>query len=839
MKSFYSLILIISSFLFCICPAQAQEEYNSIDELLYDIHIRQFEKPIKILNDQLYEIETSSLQDAFPDSMYIGMTTLLSSIYIANNQLYAADSILNHAINFMLNKSLSSKLIYSLYTAYGGLNIQLSNYNIASKYLEKAVAQLEEQNDTSENYAVVLSMLSVSNMELGQLEMALDQIFTCIKIIDSCQSAFSKSNRLGIYQKAGSICYALGMNDKAKEYTSLSYDLSNGPEFVSEHINAGINLCTIQLNSGDYLGAVKIGKELEQLPLRDVELANIYEKLYLSSYYLGNVLETSNYASLFSNQIKNNVCSYFSSFPNGLTDNDWEQQSMALKVAMGIMDKCGDNKCAAKMCYDNSLFLKTTRYHYSTLLREAISKDEDLKARYSAIKNLRSTIFAGNNDEEQLSQQYTELLGLEQDVHRKIINDCPIDLSIGTKTWKDVQVSLHEGECAIEFITVSGFQEDSLQHKSLYYGALILKPEYDAPKFVELCKFSDLYDVEINALREFELGINTLYEKKNNTLYQLIWENIDPYLKNTDVLYLSPILGIKDLSIGYIPCPNNRYLNEIYNIHIVSSTESIIFNKETSLEGASNVWLFGDIDYGSNSSVDYRDKNSLRSIILESFFKDTRSGFNRLSGTAMEVDSIANILSKDNQFRTDVLKGVEATEKAFRNFDGNSPSIIHVSTHGFYLVGFESYKEYFKKLVPYSDKDESLLYTGLLLSGANESFVDRTNHALDDGIITSEEISTMDFSNTDIVVLSACDSSLGITLEGFGGLPKAFLLAGVKHLVVSLWKVPDSSTALLMTELYRNLVAGMNLHSALLAAQKTTSQSYPDPYYYAGFYVLN
>ena len=64
---------------------------------------------------------------------------MLSSLYIANNQLYAADSILNHTINFMLNKSLSSKLFYSLYTAYGGLNIQLKNYNLANKYLGKTI----------------------------------------------------------------------------------------------------------------------------------------------------------------------------------------------------------------------------------------------------------------------------------------------------------------------------------------------------------------------------------------------------------------------------------------------------------------------------------------------------------------------------------------------------------------------------------------------------------------------------------------------------------------------------------------------------------------------------
>ena len=185
--------------------------------------------------------------------------------------------------------------------------------------------------------------------------------------------------------------------------------------------------------------------------------------------------------------------------------------------------------------------------------------------------------------------------------------------------------------------------------------------------------------------------------------------------------------------------------------------------------------------------------------------------------------------------------GNDASESSFCGLDGKSPSLIHVATHAFYLVGFNKYMDYFQKLVPYSYKDESMLLTGLLFSGANNSLREEGSNAqLYDGVLTAEEISFLDLSNTDLAVLSACNSSLGQAFqEGFGGLVKAFKMAGVSHLLVSLWPVSDEATSIIMTCFYKHLINGIEMHAALKMAQQETAELYPDPYYWASFILLD
>jgi CHAT domain-containing protein len=186
-------------------------------------------------------------------------------------------------------------------------------------------------------------------------------------------------------------------------------------------------------------------------------------------------------------------------------------------------------------------------------------------------------------------------------------------------------------------------------------------------------------------------------------------------------------------------------------------------------------------------------------------------------------------------------KGADANEESFREMDGNSPSIVHLSTHGFYLVGFDKYTEYFDKLIPYSSNNNWMLLSGLLLADANSALKDSNEQTpLNDGVITAEEISMLDLGNTKLVVLSACETAIGENLqEGFGGLVRAFKNAGVKSVLASLWKVPDDATAKLMISFYKLFLSGTEMHLALKIAQKEVSKLYPDPYYWTSFILLD
>ena len=99
----------------------------------------------------------------------------------------------------------------------------------------------------------------------------------------------------------------------------------------------------------------------------------------------------------------------------------------------------------------------------------------------------------------------------------------------------------------------------------------------------------------------------------------------------------------------------------------------------------------------------------------------------------------------------------------------------------------------------------------------------------------------MDLRDADLVVLSACETAKGdITSEGVFGLQRAFKMAGVQTIIMSLWKVSDQATQLLMTEFYTNWIGKkQSKREAFQEAQNTVRNKYNDPVYWAGFIMLN
>ena len=106
-----------------------------------------------------------------------------------------------------------------------------------------------------------------------------------------------------------------------------------------------------------------------------------------------------------------------------------------------------------------------------------------------------------------------------------------------------------------------------------------------------------------------------------------------------------------------------------------------------------------------------------------------------------------------------------------------------------------------------------LLHSGVALAGAARKTEDAGPGARgslpdrEDGILTAEEVQSLDLRGTDLVVLSACETGLGRAEYGQGvmGLQRAFQAAGARAVVASLWKVDDAATTVLMEQFYTNL----------------------------------
>ena len=135
-----------------------------------------------------------------------------------------------------------------------------------------------------------------------------------------------------------------------------------------------------------------------------------------------------------------------------------------------------------------------------------------------------------------------------------------------------------------------------------------------------------------------------------------------------------------------------------------------------------------------------------------------------------------------------------------------------------------------------------MIRSGLVLAGANSAWQGNPDpHTKEDGILTAYEISQVDLSNTELVVLSACETGLGDIHgnEGVYGLQRAFKIAGAKYLIMSLWQVPDQETALFMVTFYQNWLGGdRSIPEAFRLTQKAMQERFINPYQWAGFVLV-
>ena len=169
--------------------------------------------------------------------------------------------------------------------------------------------------------------------------------------------------------------------------------------------------------------------------------------------------------------------------------------------------------------------------------------------------------------------------------------------------------------------------------------------------------------------------------------------------------------------------------------------------------------------------------------------------------------------------------------------------VLHIATHGFFEPVDNSAKKKFDSNLSF-DEVNNLSRSGLFMAGA-QNFLngEEIPNDADDGILTAQEISTLDLRGVDLVALSACETAKGdITSDGVLGLQRGFKKAGVNSILMSLWNVDDDATCRLMTEFYANwLGKKMSKHSALEAAKQTVrlTHGWENPKYWSAFILLD
>jgi CHAT domain-containing protein len=324
-------------------------------------------------------------------------------------------------------------------------------------------------------------------------------------------------------------------------------------------------------------------------------------------------------------------------------------------------------------------------------------------------------------------------------------------------------------------------------------------------------------------------------------LRRAVFDPLLPALAQTKQLLLCPDGDLARLPFEVLPDrEEGRLLLDSYRISYLATGRDVLrwAQPATRLPGPAVVAADPDFDLLARSASPTASHPTSLPPARRSRDVERAQPAARLPGTRTEGKRIAALLGVQP-----VLDHVlDQPLKALR-----SPRILHLATHGFFLEdqqpgpgegqrGFLDLRE--TDRLAGARFENPMLRSGLLLAGFNTWRQGGTPPPeAEDGMLTAEDVTGMDLLDTELIVLSACETGLGQVHVGQGvfGLRRAFAVAGARTLVMSLWKVPDEQTQELMVDFYRRILQGEPRAEALRQAQQAIRIRHPDPYSWGAF----
>ena len=472
--------------------------------------------------------------------------------------------------------------------------------------------------------------------------------------------------------------------------------------------------------------------------------------------------------------------------------------------------------------YDYQLLTKALLLSSSIKIRERIlsSNDETLKNSYLQwIQKKEFLTIALSMSTEQLLENgidpnalTAEIEVLEREISEKseLFSQSFDNKKIG---YGNVQKALNKNEVAIEMIRYRHFDHSFTD--SVVYVALYVKSDNSRPKAIIL---PDGKRMEKRYLSYYRNAI--INKMDDDYSYKIFWKPIENQIGTNATVYLSPDGVYNQINLEAIPTPDGRFVIDNSNIVMVSNTKDLHLRKIKKKQPASanKATMFGNPTFYLTAS--------------------TRRNVPSLPGTEKEVDELQALLKK-NGWATDEYVEALASEDQVKSL--SSPKIFHIATHGFYTksVSQDELAELTESEAQMTENP--LMKTGLLLSGAGD-ILNKTNYNynLESGILTAYEAMSLDLDQTDLVVLSACETGLGDISNGEGvyGLQRAFLVAGAKVLIMSMFKVDDDATQKLILNFYKKWLLTNNLRQSFVNAKKELRLDYPEPIYWGAFMMI-
>lgn len=323
-------------------------------------------------------------------------------------------------------------------------------------------------------------------------------------------------------------------------------------------------------------------------------------------------------------------------------------------------------------------------------------------------------------------------------------------------------------------------------------------------------------------------------------LAEVMWAPIAPYVEGAELLLVVPDGELLRVNLDALPAADDRYLAEVLPpVHYLTCERDVARLAGRVRGLGEGILVVGSPDYDATPELEAEllasDGSADRSRTLAAYRGQELScravselRFEPLAGTEREARAVSGAWRSAGPDR-DVLEllGASATERAVKTRAAGRRA-LHLATHGFVADGA---------------CDAPLLRSGLAFAGANRHGDSARAGENEDGILTAEEIASLDLTTLDWVVLSACETGQGQAHAGEGliGLRRAFEIAGAGTLVTSLWPVEDEAARDWMVALYSHRLKGATTPEAVRAAnlemlrRASARGAVPSPSVWAGF----
>ena len=340
--------------------------------------------------------------------------------------------------------------------------------------------------------------------------------------------------------------------------------------------------------------------------------------------------------------------------------------------------------------------------------------------------------------------------------------------------------------------------------------------------------------------------------------YDLFWKPLEPLLRGKTRVYLSPDGVLNQMPLGLVVAPDGKLLMEKYDLRLLSSTKDLL--REDAPSKNNTAVLVGNPTFDLSETQQRAALQKLAAppqpkpeqvAALEPSSRSRDQARDKsvdnklplLPGTGAEVQAVSNLLQQQH-WQLATYTADHALEEVVKQ--ARSPRLFHLATHGFFLSDQQIKTDKLRNENA-SGLEDPMLRSGLYFAGADRALAgQQVSSDLDDGVLTAYEAAGLNLQDTELVVLSACNTGQGDVKNGEGvfGLRRALQEAGAQAVMMSLWSVPDKETQELMTLFYSNWLGGMEKHEALRRAQlkmrDTVKQRYGRdlPYYWGAFVLV-